>query len=420
MEKILFLGESNGTYEFLKYAKEEGMYTIVTDYFPPQHSKAKLLADEYWMISTGELDILEQKCREENIEAVVSGFSDFNIEMAIKLCKRLGLSSYCTEEVWNASKDKVFFKRLCKEVGIPIPVDYKVSNRLTKEELDNIIFPVMVKPANLCANAGVSYCYNKEELVKAYHYVESLSDRSEIIVERMLRGVEFCSYYVLAEGEASFLTLDIRIPQSGEPKYCYSMNTTMNHFTKRYLEEMDEAVVKLLKRIGCREGIACVQCIWDYDGLFYAFEMCYCPETSMLLSPLRKICRFDAISWQFDCAVGKKHLKEELPVDLWKSFDRCANSYIFFSRKEGVISKIEGLDVIKLLPNVEIYFWVQEGDGIKKYYPLGNIRFDTDDCEQTCEIIKKINKTIKIQNAYGENMIIYFTDLAILNDMYEK
>lgn len=420
IKKMLFLGDSNQTHEFLQQAKVEGFYTIVTDYNEPEYSTAKLEADEYWMISTGDIDALEQKCREENIQAVISGASDFNIEMAIRLCERLGLPSYCTEEVWNTSKDKVIFKRLCREAGVPVPTDYEVSTALSESELDSVVFPVMVKPIDLCSNFGVSYCYNKTELVKAYRYAESLSKSDTIIVERMLSGIEFVSYYVMAEGEAAFLTLGVRIPQPGEPKYCYSMNTTINSFTEQYLQEMNSAVIKLLHKIGCYEGIACMQCMLDRDGHFYAIEMCYCPEASLLVAPLRKVCDFDAISWQFDCAIGKKHQKSQLPQILGKPFDRCANSYILFSNKEGIVSEMNGLDAIDALPNVELCMHVHIGDKIKKYYPLGNIMFDTDDCNQVCEIIEYINENVEIKNTSGENVLIYFTDFDFIREEYQK
>lgn len=420
MKKMLFLGDSNETNEFLKYAQKERIYTIVTDYFEPQHSTAKLLADEYWMISTGELDQLERKCKEENIQAVISGSSDFNIEMSIQLCKRIGLPCYCTEEVWNASKDKELFKSVCREVGVPTPDDYEVSKVLTRQEVSRVGFPVMVKPVDLCANAGVSYCYNEEEFIKAYRYAESLSNKDKIIVERMLHGIEFCSYYILAEGEAAFLTLCIRLSHSGEPSFCYSMNTTINNFTEQYLKEMDAQVKEVLKKIGCREGIACVQCIWDDDGCFYAFEMCYCPETSLLIAPLRYICPFDAIKWQFDCAIGKNHLKSQLPSGLWRYFRGYANSYILFSKTDGVISEIEGLELFDLYSNVELRIRVHVGDRIQKYYPLGNILFHTNSYVQTCEIIKQINKNVRIKDMFGENVVIYFNDIKKLNKLYKK
>lgn len=420
MKKMLFMGDSNETYEFLKYAQKKGFYTIVTDYFEPQHSTAKLLANAYWMISTGELDQLEQKCKEENIWAVISGSSDFNIEMSIRLCKRIGLPCFCTENVWIASKDKELFKRLCREAGAPTPDDFEISSILNIQEVSKVKFPVVVKPVDMCANAGVSFCFNKEELIRAYRYAESLSNKDKIIVERMLHGIEFCSYYILAEGEAAFLTLCVRIPQSGQPSFCYSMNTTINNFTEQYLEEMDSPVKEVLKRIGCGEGVACVQCIWDNDGHFYAFEMCYCPETSLLIAPLRHVCPFDTIQWQFECAIGKKHLKSQLPSDLWRDFQGHANSYILFSRTDGVISEIKGLEAFDSFSNVELRVRVHVGDCIQKYYPLGNILFYTDSYEQTCKIIEQINENIQIKNTLGENVIIYFNNMESLNSLHNK
>ena len=76
-------------------------------------SVAKLVADEYWMINTSELDILEKNCREEGVSAVICGVSEFNLEMAMELCKRLNLPSYCTPEAWHYSRDKADFKKLC-------------------------------------------------------------------------------------------------------------------------------------------------------------------------------------------------------------------------------------------------------------------------------------------------------------------
>lgn len=60
------LGTSKASCEMIEYAKSQGIYTIVTDYFEPEKSKAKLIADEYWMISTGDFDALE-KSVEKNI-----------------------------------------------------------------------------------------------------------------------------------------------------------------------------------------------------------------------------------------------------------------------------------------------------------------------------------------------------------------
>lgn len=417
-KKILFLGDSSETREFIKQARIENFYIIVTDYFEPEHSNAKWLADEYWMISTGEIEVLEQKCRDENIMFIISGASDYNISMAVRLCKKLDLPCYCNEEVWEKSRNKIIFKDICRMVGVPIPIQYHLSKELLKEEMEKIAYPVIVKPIDCCGGIGVSYCYNREELIEAYHYAEKLSKSDKVIVEQMLFGREFFCYYVLADGEAAFLTLGVRLSQPGEPGLCYSMNTSINNFTERYLKEMNLPVIEMLKKHNCREGIVCVQCMMDSDDKFYALELCYSAEASILINPLRKVCDFDAIKWQFDCAVGIKHSVAELPNITGNGFSRGANSYILFSNKEGIVSQIEGIDKIASLPNVEVCMHVHIGDNIRKYYPLGHIMFDTDNYDQTCEIIRLINQNVYIKNTEDKDVLIYFDDFAAIEKEY--
>ena len=81
MKKMLMLGTSYGSIEMIRYAKAKGAYTIVTDYLKPEKSIAKFAADEYWMTNTADLDQLEEKCRKEQINAIICGISEFNLEM---------------------------------------------------------------------------------------------------------------------------------------------------------------------------------------------------------------------------------------------------------------------------------------------------------------------------------------------------
>ena len=54
--KLLMLGTTGrGTKELLLEAKRRGIYTIVTDNLSVGKAPLKLLADEYWMISTADI-----------------------------------------------------------------------------------------------------------------------------------------------------------------------------------------------------------------------------------------------------------------------------------------------------------------------------------------------------------------------------
>lgn len=67
MNKILMLGTSLGSIEIVQTAKDMGYYTIVTDNLNPDHSNAKKVADEYWMISTNDLDLLEKNVEKKRL-----------------------------------------------------------------------------------------------------------------------------------------------------------------------------------------------------------------------------------------------------------------------------------------------------------------------------------------------------------------
>ena len=94
MNKLLMLGTSLGSVEIVETAREMGYYTIVTDNLDPDRSPAKKVADEYWMISTNDLDLLEKKCKEEKVNAIFAGISEFNLDRVKELTERLGLPCY--------------------------------------------------------------------------------------------------------------------------------------------------------------------------------------------------------------------------------------------------------------------------------------------------------------------------------------
>lgn len=95
--KLLILGSDYGTYDLVKRAKERGLYVVVADLMTTSPSKE--IADEAWLLSTTETDKLEKKCRENDIGAVLTGASDFNIEQSRKLCSRLGFPCHIVQVI---------------------------------------------------------------------------------------------------------------------------------------------------------------------------------------------------------------------------------------------------------------------------------------------------------------------------------
>ncbi len=420
MKKLLMLGTSYASCEMIRYAKSQGVYTIVTDPQTPDKSIAKLESDEYWMINTADVDALEKKCIEENVTAVCCGISEFNLEMTHELCRRLGLKSYCTPKAWRYSRDKDIFKKMCRELDIPIAKDYYLSEALTEEELDAIVLPVVVKPVDLSGNRGISYCHTKEEVVEAYKYARSVSKSDKIIVERMLHGDEWYSTYAIANGDISLLAVNAMYAQPGEPKNCYTITTTASKHIKQYINELNPAIERLLKAVGCTDGIAWVQAMLDEDGHFYIIEMGYRMDGEMMFIPYREVCNFDTIKWLVDTALGIEHTKEDLPEPQTEAFTKCACGMELWTNKSGTITKMIGFDEMNKVPGVFVETLKQIGDFAPIHRPVGVITFATENCEEMCKLIQKVNDTVQVCNEKGEDMVIKYTDFDFLKKVYRE
>lgn len=418
MEKLLVLGSSLSSNEIVEYAKSQGIYTIVTDYLPAEKSRAKPLADECWMINTGDLDVLEEKCRHEGVTAVMCGASEFNIEMNVALCERLGLPCFCTASAWHYSKDKADFKALCREEGAPVPEDYYISDALTDEEIEQVKFPVVVKPVDQAGNKGISYCYNKEDLIEAYKYARSVSNNPKIVVERMLKGKEWYTYYVFAEGKVSQICLNAMESEPGHLKNLYSLTTTITDSIERVNAEINPAIERVLKRVGCREGIAWVQLMLDEDNHFYIIEMGYRLPGDIPDRSYPGVFGFSTVKWLTDYARGIKLTEKDLPAPQSHAYKKCGSGYTLWTQKSGTITEVIGFDEVVKIPGVKAYQVRHIGDQVPVHSKVGVLVINADTIDEFCEKIKKINQIISVRNENGEDILIRYTDFDYLKETY--
>lgn len=415
-DKLLILGSDFGTISVVREAHKMGLYVIVADLMETSPTKEE--ADEAWLLSTTDTQTLIQKCKEEEIRALMFGASDFNVWNARLICNELNLPIYCESDfACRVARDKGEFKRICKEVGAPVAEDYYLTDALSDEELNSVSFPVVVKPVDKSGNRGMSYCSNRDELVAGYKAAREISDK-EIIVERQLHGKEYNVHYVLADGNARLLYFSSTHHEPGEADNLYSFKCTTSQHLKQYIEEVNESAIEVIKKAECREGIVWFDCIRDDDGHFYLLEMGYRFGGVMTYVPYEKVTGFNTVKWMLECALGVKHTKADLPPALDTAFSGCACSYNLFSRYEGEIDSIEGIEEIVKIPNVFVDIPKRKGNSVRLAACMGLLGIYGENVEDICDYLKRINSLLKIRNRAGENMFIYYDDYDALREEY--
>lgn len=409
MKKLLILGTSLASVEIVQTAKKLGCYTIVTDNLPPELSQAKYEADEYWMISTSDLDSLEQKCKEESIDAVFAGVSEFNLDRVEELTDRLGLPCYIDKATWKYARDKKAFKTKCKEFGIPVVEEYYVSDPPQRQELSVIKYPVVVKPIDGTGNKGLSICQNEEELIKGCKKARSQSEHDEIIVERYIRGEEYWNFYYIAEKEIRYVYSGRVFRQPGQPSFLYSFGTSAVGNQNEYKTVIYDKSIALLKDIGCSKGIAWIQCIMDNDGHYYALEMAQRMSAGTSGKSMKKSIGISAIEWMLDTVLGNDQKSEMLPKTVEPPFEAAHCAYYQFAQKAGLVTSLEGYNDLDH-DIYEVSKVTYEGTYVNAYRLLVRITFVARNAKEMCERLQEINNKTKILNENKENMYVQFTD----------
>ena len=421
MKKLLLLGSSNGTCDIVRDAQKKGIYTIVTDNLDPSISPAKQISDEQWYISTADVDKLEAKCRAENVDGILCGISGFNITKSMELCRRLNKPFYCTPDAMHFEKDKADFKKICRSVGAPVADDYFLSDALTDDEVAKVVYPVVVKPVDKGANAGISFCYNIDDLREAFKLVRKVSTNPKIVVERMLHGEEWYSSYAVVNGEVRLLALNAMYHEEGYPTNCYTITTTVSNHVEQYIKEINPHIERVLKKIGCTNGYVWVQVMLDEDGHFYIIELGYRLDADKMYLPIKDILGYDTISSLVNLSCGLSNDDNPLPPPQTKAFKKCGCGHMLWTKKSGVITKIEGLDIIASRPGFVVDYFMpnfHEGCSCKAFRAIGTITYTADNIDEFCELIKFVNETVHVYDENGEDLIIKYTDFDYLKRVY--
>ena len=412
------LGSSLTSSEIVRKAKQRGWYTIVTDNLTPENSPVKKEADAYWMISTAETDQLEEKCRTEGIDAIFAGVSEFNLDRVRTMTQNLGLPCYIEASAWEVARNKRAFKDKCKQKGVPVVQEYLIPAEDDEAAWAKIVYPVVVKPVDGTGNSGLSICANRKELEEGIRKARANSSNPELIIERYITGNETWNYYVIAEKTIRYAYSGRVFRQPGYPTFLYSFGTNVVDGIDDYLAEMNPQCVDLLEDIGCRDGMAWIQCIRDDKGNYYALEMAHRMSADSSGDLLEKCLGFNIVDWMLDTALGVRHTAEMLPQQMARPYIGAMCVYYMFAEHAGCIEKMTGFD--QLDPELfQMTAIKKAGDNVGKYNVMVRFTFYVRDTEEMCQKLEYLNKVIDIRDTSGENLIIRYTDYETVRTAHQ-
>jgi biotin carboxylase len=419
-KRLLLLGTSVASVSMVRYAQQEGAYVIVTDNLTPEQSAAKQICDECADVSTHDMDALYEFALKKDIDGIFCGVSEGNLRVLRSLCEKLGLPCYFTQAQWDVCQNKKTFKKLCIKYGVPVPREYTVADG--KNSVDNAEFPVIVKPVDGFAARGITICRTERELAPALRYAREHSGNGSIIVEDYVTGTEITSVYTIKNGEVSLSILRDRYPSLDHPGVTAQFDASIapSQFYKQYMEQVNPAVIKMLKGIGAYAGTVFFQGIAT-EKKIYIFECGYRIPALCDYYYLEPVNGINYMKMAIEYALTGKSDHGDLSRDNPNPRQFCC---VFnMTAHAGTIGSLHGLEEVQKIPGVYYAeFLLPLGYKIKEDNSMAQSVFRayiaTGTYDELKNIIKKIQDFICVLDVDGKDMLFLKFDVErIVNSL---
>ena len=407
-KKLLLLGgKPIGSCEIVEFAKAHGAYTIVADYLPKEQSPAKMLSDEAWDVSTGDVDKLLEMVKASKVDGLYAGVHEFNIAKMIEVCQRAGLPCFCSLEQWNLLVDKRSFKHLCMQYGIPVAKEYNIQ---TPDDIDQeeIHYPVIIKPADGSGSRGFAICRTAADLQSAFPAAVDASDTGHVLVEQMMdyKNSTIINYTIF-DGNVVFSGISDKhsekVFEDGSPVMSVQFYPSL--YERNYLSSLDEKAKAMFKGVGLKNGVLWIEAFYK-NGQFTFNEAGYRFGGSLTYYPVERIYGVQQLSTQIEYALTGAYSGTFVEERHYDKVYTIMPVHV----NPGVIVSIDGLEELKRRPEwlhlVQVHF---VGDEIQNWgsaqQVLAYIHYETDTREDSAAFADVILKTLSVKGKNGEELL---------------
>lgn len=411
-KRLLMLGSTPNIVGMVEAAQRLGVFVLVTDNKPYEDAPAKHIADEYADVSLADIDAVVELIREKRLDGVLTGFSDSYLTYYREICEKAGLPCYGDEITFGIATDKMLFKAACEKAGVgTIPGVHAYSYEELLDFAQKTGCPLMLKPADNSGSRGVIKCERMEDLRAAYDYALSFSPTKNVICERFMDCDGIGVSYQLIDGEAYLSSTCDRYNYyaDGDGGSCITGDLIYpSRYTARYLQEMDEAVRRMLKQNGFRHGMVSLQSFVDDNG-FYMCEMCYRPSGGHHYILINNQNGIDGMALLIEFALTGQVVGYEKEKET-PYFEQLCSMTHMVGVPRTAIAKAEGFEKVRVLDNViDVSQALFAGDVTGKdgttAQVLGSVWFCGKDRQALEDTVQKIRATLCCEDSNGQTVI---------------
>jgi len=201
--KALVLAGGFPQIALIKELQRREITVLLADYY--ENPVAKPYADEFYQISTLNVEAITELAREQKVDFLITACTDQALLTVARVSETLGLPCYIDYETALNVTNKSYMKKVFQENDIST-AKHVVMADLDTDAIAELQYPMIVKPVDCNSSKGVKKVYNPEELAAAFAEAVELSRTKTAIVEEYIEGLEITIDVQIENGKAYVLS----------------------------------------------------------------------------------------------------------------------------------------------------------------------------------------------------------------------
>ncbi len=394
-KKILILGGAIAQIPAIIYAKEKGYHVITCDYLPenPGHK----LSDEYYNVSTTDMESICALAQELKIDGIVAYASDPAAPTAAYVSEKMKLSANPFNAIDILAK-KTLFRKFLQDHDFNSPKSIEIFNvEQAYQKSKGLNFPVMVKPDDSSGSKGVTKVSDPIQLGEALDYAMKFSRNKKCIIEEFVNrvGPQIGGDAFVFDGKVVFMHLgDQYVNKKCNPFVPTGMlfPSGISELLKSQIQEQIQRVIDILVIRYCAINI---EVMLDSFNKIYLMELGPRNGGNFMPQIINYATGVDMVRATIDVSVGEKYNEPE-PI-------YTNNSYAYYAIHSEVDGVLESIEISEQITDfiIEKHIYMKDGEQVVKFNgsnaTLGIILFKFTSYEKGVEILNDISNYIVVK-----------------------
>lgn len=381
--------------------KAEGIDTILID--GSNSPIAKNYADKFYQVNIFDIEAVKKIAEDEAVDFLITVCADQVLLVVAQVSEMLGLPWYIDYETAKKVSDKELMKRIFVENNIPTS-KYVVMNELKLERINDLEYPLIVKPVDAYSSKGVKKVNNELELKVAFEEAAVISRCGNVIVEEFFQGEEISVDLFVEDGKAHVLCISNSEKVKDDEHFAIFRGQFQVNILDALKVEIANVSQKIADSFGLRNCPMLVQMLTDGKKV-NVLEFCARTGGAMKWLLIQRASGVDVIQGVIDLVIGRKPnivVKEPQTKYIVNDFIYC---------NSGEFDHIEGFEEQLRLGNITDYRMLRP-QGMKftgvvssSSDRLGGVTFQADSLEELNKKHRAFVNGVKVIDIDGNDIM---------------